>query len=177
MLRWVNETIFVAAVQLLRRVWLFGTSWTAAGQTFLSFTVSLSLLKFMSTELMMISNHLILCRSSSCSQFFPASWSFPMSHLFTSGGQIIGAWASASVLPMNIQSWFSWIGQTPCSPKDSQESSPSQFENIDSLVFSLLYGPTLASIHDYWKNHSFDYMDLGWQSDVFVFLICCLGLS
>ena len=92
----------------------------------------------------------------SCLQSYPASRSFPMSHLFTSGGQIIGAWASASVLPMNIQSWFSWIGQTPCSPKDSQESSPSQFENIDSLVFSLRYGPTLASIHDYWKNHSFD---------------------
>ena len=107
MLRWVNETVLLAAVQFLRRVWLFGTSWTAAGQTFLSFTVSLSLLKFMSTELMMISNHFILCRSTSCSQFFPASWSFPMSHLFTSGGQSIGASASASVLPMNIQSWFS----------------------------------------------------------------------
>ena len=104
MFRWVNETILLAAVQFLRRVWLFGTSWTAAGQTFLSFTVSLSLLKFMSTELMMISNHFILCRSSSCSQFFPASWSFPMSHLFTSGGQSIGA--SASVLPIIIQGRF-----------------------------------------------------------------------
>ena len=106
MFRWVNETILLAAVQFLRRVWLFGTSWTAAGQTFLSFTVSLSLLKFMSTELMMISNHLILCHSSSCSQFFPASWSFPMGHLFTSGGQSIGASAWASVLSMNIQGWF-----------------------------------------------------------------------
>ena len=86
---------------------------------------------------------------------------------------------SFSICPSNEYSEliFFGISQTPCSPRDSQESSPSQFENINSLVFSILYGPTLASIHDYWKNHSFDYMDLGWQSDVFVFLICCLGWS
>ena len=55
----------------------------------------------------MPSNHLILCRSfSSCPQFPPASGSFPVSQLFTSGGQSIGASASASVLPMNIQGWF-----------------------------------------------------------------------
>ena len=44
----------------------------------------------------------------------------------------------------------------PCCPRDSQESSPEpQFKSIDSLALSLLYGPTLTSIHDYWKNHSF----------------------
>ena len=60
-----------------------------------------------------------------------------------------------------------WLVWSPCSPRDSQESSPApQFESINSLVFSLLYGPTLTSVHDYWKNHSFDCMDLCQQSDV-----------
>ena len=56
------------------------------------------------------------------------------------------------------------------SPTDSQVSSPApQFENINSSVLSLLYGATLTSIHDYCKNHSFDYMDLCWPSDVSAF--------
>ena len=46
-----------------------------------------------------------------------------------------------------------------------------QFESISSLVLSLLYGPTLTSIDDYWKNHSFDYIDLCWQSDVIALLV------
>ena len=59
---------------------------------------------------------------------------------------------------------------SPCSPKDSQESSPTpQFKTISSLVFSLLHGPTLTSIHDHWENHAFDYTDLCWQSNVSVF--------
>ena len=77
----------------------------AACQASLSFTISRSLLKLMSIELVMPFNHLILCCSlSSCLQSFPASGSFPMSQLFTSGGQNTGA--SASVLPMNIQGLF-----------------------------------------------------------------------
>ena len=90
---------------------------------------------------------------------FPESGSFLMSRLFASGCQSIGASASASVLPMNIQSWFP-LGLTvwyPCSPRDSRESFPTpQFKSISSLVLSFLYGPALTSIHDYWKNHSFD---------------------
>ena len=78
------------------------TPWTAARQAPLSFTNSQSLLKLMSIESVMPSNHLILCRPfSSCLQSFPASGSFPTSQFFASGGQSIGA--SASVLPMNIQ--------------------------------------------------------------------------
>ena len=94
---------------------------------------------------------------SSCLQSFPASQSFPMSWLFASGGQSIRASASASVLPMKIQHWCPLgLVWSPCSSRDSQVSSPApQFESISSLVFSLLYGPTLTSIHDYWKNHSF----------------------
>ena len=50
------------------------------------------------------------------------------------------------------------------------KSPPSlQFESINSSVLSLIYGPTLTSIHDYWKNHSFDYIDFCWQGDVSAF--------
>ena len=110
--------------------------------------------------------------SSSYLQSFPESRSFQMSHFFTSGSQSIGVSASESVLPMNIQDWFpvGWTGGSSCSPRDSQESSPTpQFKSINSLAFSFLYSPTLTSIHDYWKNHIFDYTDLFWESNVFVF--------
>ena len=96
---------------------------------------------------------------SSCLQSFLASGSFPRSQFFASGGQSIGVWASASVLPVNVPDWFplGWTGWIPWSPRDSQESSPTpQFKSISSLALSFLYGPTLISIHDYWKNHSFD---------------------
>ena len=89
---------------------------------------------------------------SSRLQSFRASGSFPMSQFFTSGGQSVGASASPSVLPMNIQDQFP-LGLTGCISQDSQESSPTpQFKSINSLVLSFLYGPTLTSIHDYWKK-------------------------
>ena len=96
---------------------------------------------------------------SSCLQSFSASRSFPMSQFFASGGQSIGASASASVLPMKIPDLFP-LGLTvwtPCSPRDSQESSPTPLlKSINSLALSLLNDPTLTSLCDYWKNHSFD---------------------
>ena len=99
---------------------------------------------------------------SSCLQSFPASGSFLKSLLFTTGGQNIGASASASVIPMNIQGWFP-LGLTVLVSlefKDSQESSPiPQFKGINSLVLNLLYSPVLTFIHDYWKNQTFDYMN------------------
>ena len=66
---------------------------------------------------------------------------------------------STSVLSMNTQAWspLRWTGWSPCSPRDSQESSPTpQFKSINSSVLSFLYGPNLTSIHYYWKNHNFD---------------------
>ena len=95
----------LVVVQSLSHVWLFATPWTAATQAPMSSTVSQSLLKFMSIESVMLSSCLILC----CPllllfQPFPASGSFPMSQFFTSGNQSIEA--SASVHPVNIQSWF-----------------------------------------------------------------------
>ena len=59
-----------------------------------------------------------------------------------------------------------WLIRSPCCPRDSQESSPALFESIISSVLSFLYGPTLNSIHDYWKNHSYEYADPCWQNDV-----------
>ena len=96
---------------------------------------------------------------SSHLQSFPASGSFPRSQFFISAGQSTEVSASASVLPMNIQDCFplGWIGWISLQSKDSQESSPTApFKSINSSVLSFLYGPTLTSIHDYWKNHSFD---------------------
>ena len=92
---------------------VFATPWTAAHQASLSITNSWSLLKLTSIELMMPSNHLILCRPLLfLPSIFPASGSFPMSQLFAWGGQNIGVSASASVLPKNIQDWFplGWTG-------------------------------------------------------------------
>ena len=109
---------------------------------------------------------------SFCPQPFPASGSFPLSWLFTSGGQSIGASVSVSALPMNIQGWFSLgLPGLILQSKGFQESFPAQFESNNSLVLSLLYGLALTSIYGYWKNHSFDYMDLCWQSEVSAFLI------
>ena len=102
---------------------------------------------------------------------FPASGSFPMSWLFPSGGQSIGVSASASVLPVNIQDWIPLgLVWSPCSPRDSQESSPTpQFKSISFSAFSLLYGPVFTSIHDYWGKPYLDYMDLCQQSTVSTF--------
>ena len=95
-----------AAVQSLSHVRLLVTPLTTACQAPLSFTISQSLLKFMSTELVMLSISSSVAPFFFCLQYFPASGSFPMSQLFSSGGQSIGASASAPVLPMNIQGWF-----------------------------------------------------------------------
>ena len=66
-----------------------------------------------------------------------------------------------------LEDWLVWF---PCCPRNSQESSlASQFENINSSALRFLYGPTFTLLHDYWKNHSFEYMDLCQHSDVSAF--------
>ena len=88
------------------------------------------------------------------------------------GGQSIGTSASASVLPVNIQDWFplGWTGWISLQSKGRSESSlKPHVKSINSMVLSFLYGPALTSIHNYWKNHSFDDMDLCWQSNVSAF--------
>ena len=95
---------------------------------------------------------------SSCHQSLPASKSFPMCQLFTWGGQSTGISALASFLPNPRADLLqNGLVGSPCSPRDSQESSPTpQFKVINSSALSFLHSPTLTSIHDHWKNHSLD---------------------
>ena len=96
---------------------------------------------------------------SSCLQSFPASGSFPVSQLFASDGQSTGASASASVLPMNIQGWFPLrlIGLISLQFKGlSRVSSNTTVQKHQFFGAQPSLQSTLTSIHDYWKNHSFD---------------------
>ena len=140
----------ISLVQSLNCVQLFATPWTAAHQAFLFFTISWSLLKLMSTESVMPSNHLILC----CPLLllpssFPASGSFPMKQLFASGGQHIGA--LISVLPMNIQDWFplGLIGLISLESKGLSRVFHTTVQKHQFFAISFLSGPTFTSIHDY----------------------------
>ena len=125
-----------SSVQSLSRVQLCDP-WTAACHASLSITNSQSLLKLMSTESVMPSNHLILCRPLLLPpSLFPASGSFQMSWFFESGGQIIGVSASVSVLPKNIQDWFpsgwtAWISsQSKGLSKQMMVTGKSQAKDI-----------------------------------------------
>ena len=103
----------ISSIESLNSVQLFATPWIAVRQASLSITNSRSSLKLMCIELVMPSSHLILCRPLLLLlQSLPASGSFPMSQLFSWGGQSVGVSASASVLPMNTQDWspLGWTG-------------------------------------------------------------------
>ena len=95
---------------------------------------------------------------SSCPQSLPASRSFPMSQLFTSGGQSIGVSASASVLPMNFQDWFllGWTDWISLQSKRLSRVFSKSTVRKRQFFSSQLYGPSLTSTHDHWKNHSLD---------------------
>ena len=112
------------------------------------------LLRFMPIELVMVSNHLILC----CRLLFlPSVLPLIMSQLFSTSGQSIEA--SATVLPMNLQGWFplELTGLISLQSKGlSRVFSDTAFQSINNSALIFLYGPTLTSIHDYWKNYSFD---------------------
>ena len=158
---------FHIVVQSPSHVQLFTTPWTAAPKASLSLTISWSLPKFMNQWCYTTSSSSVTFFSF-CIQPFPASESFPVSQLFASGGQSIGASASTSVLPINTQDWspLRWAGWISLQSKDSEESSPTpQFKTINSSVLSLLYCPALTSVHDYWKD-SLVCIDLCRQSDV-----------
>ena len=128
---------------------------------------SWSLLRLKSIDWVMPSNHLILC--------LPL---FLLPSVFAS----IRVFSSESVLHIRCPKYCSFsfsirtefpldgLVGSPCSPRDSQESSPTlHFKSINSLVCSFLYSPTLTYIHDHWKNHSFDETDQCWQSNVSAF--------
>ena len=102
-----------------------------------------------------------------CLQSFPASRSFPRSQLFASGGQSIGVSASASALLMNMQDLFplGLTGLTSLLSKGlSRDFSNTTVQRVNFSEFLFLYGPTLTSIHDYWKNRSFDLMGHCWKA-------------
>ena len=162
-----------SSVQLLSCVWLFATSWILAHQASLSITNSRSSLRLTSIKSVMPSSHLILC----CPLLLlpPIPPSISLFQWVNSSHEV------AKVLEFQLQHQsFQWTPRTdllldglvgfPCSPRDSQESSPTpQFKSINSSALSFLHSPTLTSIHEHWKNHGLDETDLCWQSNVSAF--------
>ena len=139
--------------------------WTAAHQASLSIFNSWSLLKLISIEWVMPSNHLILCRPL---LLLPSI--FSSIRVFSNESVLHIRWPKVlsfnfSVSPSNeysrlISFRIDWLDLLAV-PRDSQESSLTlQFKSINSSVLSFLYISTLTPIHDYWKNHSFDQTDL-----------------
>ena len=126
----------------------------------------------MSIESVLSSNYLIFCRPL---LLLPSI--FPSIKLFSKESALHIRWPKLE-FPLQHQS-FQWIFRTdflwdglvgsPCCPRDSQESSSAQFKGINSLSLCLLYGPALRTVHNYWEDHSLDYIDLDWQSNVSVF--------
>ena len=146
----------ISSIQWLGSVQLFVTQWTAACQASLSITNSWSLLKLMSIESVMPSNHLILCRP-----LFPPSI-FPSIGVFSDESVLPIRWPkdwsfSFSISPSNehpglISFRMDWLDLIAV-----QGTSPTpQFKNVNSSALSFLYSPGLTFIHGYWKNHSFD---------------------
>ena len=118
------------------------------------------------------SSHLFSLPFSFCLQSSQASRSFPMSYLFAPGGRSVGASASASFLPMNIQGWFRlwWTGWISLLSKGlPRVFSSNTVQQHHSLVLNLLYGPTVTFAHDYWKNYSLDCMNFCQKSNISVF--------
>ena len=167
------NSVFVV-FQSLSHVQLFATPWTAARQASLSFTMSRSLLKLISVELVMPSNHLNLCHPL---LLLPSI--FPSIRVFSSESALHIRWPkywnfSFSISPSNQYSgWISfrinWFDILAVQGTLKNSSPTPQFKSISSSAFSLLYGPALTSIRDYWINHIIDYMDLCWQSNVSAF--------
>ena len=148
------------SVQSLSHVQLFVTPWTAACQASLSITNSRSLLKFMSIESVMPSNHLILCYPL---LLLPSI--FPNIRVFSNELALSITWPKYWSFSFNISPSIehpglisfrmNWLDLLAL--QGTLKSSPvSQFKSINSSALSFLYGPTLTSIHDYWKNHSLD---------------------
>ena len=148
------------SVQLLIRVWLFATPLTPAHQASLFITRSWSLLKFMSIELWVPSNHLIFCRPL----LLPPSI-FPSIRVFSNEPTLPIRWPKYWSFNFNISLSneysglisfrMDWLDLLVVQGTLKIPPTP-QFKSINSSVLSFLYSPTLTSIHDYWKNYSLD---------------------
>ena len=150
-----------SSVHSLSLVQLFVTPCTAAHQASLSITNSRTLFKLMSIESVMPSNHLIFC----CPLLLPPS-TFPSIRVFSNESTLCIGWPkywsfSFSISPSNEYSGLvsfrmDWLDLL-AAQETLKESSPTpQFKSINSSALSFLYSPTFTSVHDYWKNHSFD---------------------
>ena len=172
----IPQTESVVTVQLPSHVQLFATSWTAAHKASLSLTISQSFPKFMSIKLVTPSNHLILCRPL---LLLPSI--FHSIKVFSSELALLIRWSkywsfsfSFSISPSNEYSglisfridWFDLLSVQGL----SRAFSSTTIKSINSSALSLLCGPTLIFIYDYWKNHGFDYVDLCRQSLCFLIL-------
>ena len=169
----VSYVFFLFVVEALSCVWLFAIPWTAGRQASLSFTISWSLLELMSIQLVMPSNHCILC----C-PFLLLSSILPSIRVFSNESALHIRWPnywsfSFSTSPSNeysgVISFRIDLFDLSVQGTVWESSLAPQFESINSAALSLFNGPPLMSVHDYRKNHSFDYTDLCQQSDVFGF--------
>ena len=164
--------MLLLVVQSLGCDWLYAISWTAALQASLSFTIPWSLLKFMSTELVMPSNHLTLCHP-----LLPTI--FPSIRVFSNESALHIRWPKYRSFSFSIILSNEYLGLISFRidrfdllevQGTLQESSPTpQFESINSSALNLLYGPILTSVQDYWEDHNFDYMLFCQQNDVSTF--------
>ena len=167
MWNWFSQTFqnfftqihFVVVIQSPSRSWLFAIPWTAERQASLSITNSRSLLKLRFIESVMPSDHLLLCRPL----LLPPSL-FPSIRVFSNEAALRIRWPkywsfSFSFSPSNEYSgliffridWFDLLAV-----QGTLKSSPApQLKSISVLALSLLYGPAVTYVYDYWKNHSF----------------------
>ena len=168
-----TDTRTLSSVQLLSHVRLFGMPWIAACQASLSITNSRDLLKLTSIKSVMPSSHLILCRPLLLLPPIP-----PSIRVFSNESTLCMRWPkywsfSFSISPSNehpglISFRMDWLDLLAV--QETQESSPTlHFKRINSSVLSFLHSPTLTSIHNHWKNHNLDWMDLCWQSNLSAF--------
>ena len=154
------KELWFSSVQSLSRVRLFATPWTAAHQASLSITNSQSLLKLMSIELVMPSNHLILCHP-----LLPPSV-FPSIRVFSNESALRMRWPkywnfSFNLSPSNehpglISFRMDWSDLLAVQGTLKSLLQHHSSQNINSSALSFLYSPTLTSIHDHRKNHSLD---------------------
>ena len=173
----INSVQF-SSVQQLSHDQLIVIPWTVSHQASLSITNCRSLLKLTPIESVIPSNHFILCWPHI---LLPSI--FPSIRVFSSESILHIRWTkywsfSFSISPSNDYSalisfridWLDLLAVQGGLGRDSRESFPTpQFRSISFSVLNFLYSPTLTSIYDYWKNHSFDYMDLCWQRNVSAF--------
>ena len=153
---WMDLEIIFSSVQSLSRVRLFVTPWTVAHQAFLSIINSQSLLKLMSIESVMPSNHLILCRPLLPPSIYPSTSIFSNELILHIRWPKYWSFSFSISLsnehPGLIAFRMDWLDLLAV-----QGSSPTpQCKSISFSALSFLHSPTLTSIHDHWKNHSLD---------------------